>query len=154
MAKLSVKLSLSFATGPLIAMNHEESQMMVVIGKALEDMVKCADLSKLGFDVTLKDEVYYSFPLSSGKKGAIIEIKINDDLSGLAAKIDGVFEVKLRSGAERGLQVKKPDLRLKAVTWNGGNWNGFEARPVGIDSEAEFDDYFKLLPKIAEFELK
>jgi hypothetical protein len=126
----------------------------VIIGKPLEKMTSKADLSKLGFDVTLKNEVYFPFSLSNGKKGASIEVHIKNDFSGLIAEIHGEFEVKLRPGAERGFTGGKSDLRLKAVTWNGGNWNGFEAFPVGIDGQKDLSTYFKSLPKVTKYELK
>lgn len=150
MPKLRVKLSLALETGPLIAMNHKESKRVVIAGKDLKNIIESADLSKLGFHLALSS-VYYPFPISSGKKNAVIEIKMKDDLSGLVTKIDGVFEIKLRLGAELGFRVKKPDLRFQSVTWNGGYWNGFEAYPVDIDPDT---DFFKLLPKIVDFELK
>ena len=155
MAKLTVKMGWLFETGPLVVRNHEILQDEKISGLKLEKMFTDADPSKFGFEVMAAD-VYFSFLRSTGKRRAIFEVKLNDDLLGLTGRVEGQFEVKLRAGVAHYLsnQGDGLDLRIRSITWNGGSWQGFSAYPVGIDGTACHESFFQVLPKPLGFAVK
>jgi hypothetical protein len=159
MAKLGVKVSMVIDTGPLVVHNHEKSKEESIKGKNLETMLAEADPDKIGFGVAAADEgcfVTFVFNRPCGKKGSVIEVAAKSDKSGLTGKIEGQFEVKLRSGVAPLLEKygKDLDLRVTSITLNDGSWSGFDAYPLGIDGLKSMDVYFASLPKVTEFAVK
>ena len=64
---------------------------------------------------------------------------------------DGTYEVKLRKGVAPVLQRygNTLDLRIRAITSNGGEWNGFISYISGIsDPTLQIKTYLKLMPKV------
>lgn len=159
MAKLSIKVSMTIDTGPLVVRNDAKSMNENINGKKLEAMLAGADQDKIGFEVAAADDgcfMTFVFNRPSGKKGSAIEVAAKPDKSGLVGKIEGQFEVKLRSGVAPLLEKygKDLDLRVTSITLNDGSWSGFNAYPAGVDGLKMMDYFFTILPKVTEFSVK
>lgn len=161
MAKLVVKVSQKFVTGPLYVYNNETFKNDILLGEELIKMLSGCDASRYGFEaVTInKDhQVSFVFDTTCGKKGSFIDLKPTSDSSGLDVNIEGEFSVKLRSGVAPVLQSfwDKMDLRIWAATYNGSRWNGFSAyaKGINIDDNKEIWMYKKYMLKINDVSLK
>lgn len=158
MAKLSIKVSTVIDSGPLVVLNHAKFRKEHIKGKKLEKLLAEADPDKIGFEAAAADNgcfLTFVFNRPSGKKGAVIEVAAKPDKAGLAGKIEGKFEVKLRTGAAPFLEKygQDLDLRITSVTLNDGMWSGFNAYPVGVDGldVMVLDRYFTAFPKVGDF---
>lgn len=76
-----------------------------------------------------------------------MELKPNK--SELAARIEGTFEIKCRSGVAPHLSAKTAlEWRIAPVTLRGGAWNGFAAYPAGVDGMHPMEEFFPKLPAV------
>ena len=157
MAKLAVKIAVAFTTGPLIVHNHETGREDEFKGNELLALFEKADPQEFGFELVWIEggdaSTYFAFGRASGKKGALIEFAPKSDASGLDARVEGKFEVKLRAGVAPSLlrNGEGPDFRLRAATHKGGEWSGFSAYLVEFDRGKK--DY-TILPRVSEFSIK
>lgn len=108
----------------------------------------------LGIEVVMVNEgreIVFVFDSACGQKGSSLNVLVMPDGSGLEAHISGAYEVKLRKGVAPILQGygDKLDLRIRAITSNGGEWSGFISYISGIsEPTSQLKSYLKLLPKI------
>ena len=154
MAKLEIELELDFETKVLLVdEDFNEIFLDYENGRAKFEAV---EQSELEFEVcsTNEDaEMSLFFKEKDGKKGSIFHVEYKADEPGLSAKLSGSYSISLRSGADSLLKEHGEglDLRLRAVTWKGGAYNGFAAVVEGGDYEQEGENWQETFPKIENF---
>ena len=159
MPKLAVNITQDILTGPLSVKNYETFEIELLTGKKLQKYMEGVDLCDIGFEIISTNEeheISFNFNKKDGKKGASIDLRVKDDLSGLEVGINGTFEVKLRAGVAPTLQEmgESLDLRLCCVTYKGGYRTGFSAYRQGSDANTAIQAYQTISPKIDEFKIK
>ena len=151
MSKLTVNFSNSISTGFLYSQNEKSYENR---GAALLSIFSCAKPETLGVEVVMVNgdhEIVFVFDVGCGKKGSSLIVLAVSDGSGLKADISGAYEVKLRKGVAPVLQKygDKLDLRIRAITSNGGEWSGFISYISGISHPtSKLASYLNLMPKI------
>jgi hypothetical protein len=151
MNKLIVNFSNKLVTGPLYSQNEMDYENR---GVKLLDIFSRANPETLGIEVVMVNEgheIVFVFNRDCGKKGSSLNVVTMTDGSGLEAQIYGTYEVKLRKGVAPVLQRygNTLDLRIRAITSNGGEWNGFISYISGIsDPTLQIKTYLKLMPKV------
>ena len=151
MNKLVVNFSNKLVTGPLYSQNEENYEST---GNKLLSMFLRAIPETFGIEVVMVNEgheIVFMFDRGCGKNGSSLNVLAMADGSGLEAEISGSYEVKLRKGVAPVLQKYGDalDLRIRAITANGGEWNGFISYISGIsDPTSHLKSYLKLMPKV------
>jgi hypothetical protein len=151
MSKLTVNFSNSISTGFLYSQNEKSYENR---GAALLSIFSGAKPETLGVEVVMVNddhEIVFVFDVGCGKKGSSLIVLAVSDGSGLKADISGAYEVKLRKGVAPVLQKygDKLDLRIRAITSNGGEWSGFISYISGISHPtSKLASYLNLMPKI------
>jgi len=151
MSKLIVNFSNKISTGSIYSQNEKDyensgAQLLRIFSKTMPET--------LGIEVVMVNEgreIVFVFDSACGQKGSSLNVSAMPDGSGLEAHISGVYEVKLRKGVAPILQGygDKLDLRIRAITSNGGEWSGFISYISGIsEPTSQLKSYLKLLPKI------
>ena len=159
MPKLSVTLSVSFTTGSLFSHNGKTFKTDEIKAKKLLKVFSEADPEKFGFELVTSNEgsqISFGFDRSNGKKGSMLALNPKADSTGLEVRIEGQFDLKLRAGVAPLLQKygDKLDLRLRAATYNGGEWNGFSSYLQVYDRDKDFHTQYTNLPQITTFAIK
>jgi hypothetical protein len=151
MSKLIVKFANQIYTGSLYSQNEKDYENG---GAKLLNIFSNTPPETFGIEVVMVNEgreIVFVFDSTCGQKDSSLNVSAIADGSGLEAQIFGFFEVKLRKGVAPILQGygDKLDLRIRAITSNGGEWSGFIAYIVGIPKPtAQLKSYLNLLPRI------
>ena len=151
MSKLTVNFLNSVSTGLLYSQNEKSYENR---GAELLYIFSNTKPEALGVEVVMVNEdheIVFVFDVGCGKKGSSLNVLAVSDGSGLKADITGAYEVKLRKGVAPVLQKygDELDLRIRAITSNGGEWSGFISYISGISHPtAKLASYLNLMPKI------
>ena len=151
MSKLTVNFLNSISTGLLYSQNEKSYENR---GAELLRIFSNTKPDTLGVEVVMVNEdheIVFVFDVGCGKKGSSLNVLVVSDGSGLKADITGAYEVKLRKGVAPVLQKygDELDLRIRAITSNGGEWSGFISYISGITHPtAMLATYLNLMPKI------
>ena len=151
MSKLTVNFLNSISTGLLYSQNEKSYENR---GAELIRIFSNTKPETLGVEVVMVNEdheIVFVFDVGCGKKGSSLNVLVVSDGSGLKADITGAYEVKLRKGVAPVLQKygDELDLRIRAITSNGGEWSGFISYISGITHPtAMLATYLNLMPKI------
>lgn len=151
MSKLTVNFLNSISTGLLYSQHEKFYENR---GAELIRIVSNTKPETLGVEVVMVNEdheIVFIFDVGCGKKGSSLNVLVVSDGSGLKADITGAYEVKLRKGVAPVLQKygDELDLRIRAITSNGGEWSGFISYISGITHPtAMLASYLNLMPKI------
>jgi hypothetical protein len=151
MPNLIVNFSNKINTGFLYSQNQKNR---VSSGSKLLSIFSATSPETFGVEVVMVNddhEITFVFDKSFSKKESALRVSALPDGSGLAAEISGEFEVRLRKGVAPILQKygDKLDLRIRAITSNGGEWSGFISYVSGIsDPTSQLNSYLDLMPKI------
>lgn len=151
MPKLVVHFSNTLGTGPLYSQNEKSYKNQ---GPDLLRIFSKTNPETLGVEVVMVNddhEITFVFDGKCGKKDAALKVSALPDGSGLEAEVSGTYEVKLRTGAAPILKEygDNLDLRIRAITSNGGEWSGFISYIQGIsEPTARLKTYVDLMPKI------
>ena len=151
MSKLTVNFLNSISTGLLYSQNEKSYENR---GAELIRIFSNTKPETLGVEVVMVNEdheIVFVFDVGCGKKGSSLNVLAVSDGSGLKADITGAYEVKLRKGVAPVLQKygDELDLRIRAITSNGGEWSGFISYISGITHPtAMLATYLNLMPKI------
>ena len=151
MAKLVVHFSNKIMTGPLYSQNEKSYENH---GSKLLRIFSKTDPETLGVEVVMVNdgrEIVFVFDGKCEKKDCSLKVVALADGSGLAAEISGTYEVKLRVGVAPSLREygDNLDLRIRAITSNGGEWSGFISYVAGIpEPTARLHTYVDVMPKI------
>ena len=157
MAELEIELKLEFETKALLV-NEDFNEIFLDYENGLAKF-EAIEQSELEFEVcsTNEDaEMALFFKEKDGKKGSIFHAEYKMDAPGLSINLSGSYSISLRSGADSLLKEhgEELDLRLRAVTWKGGAYNGFAAVVEGGDYEQEGENWQETFPKIENFKIK
>lgn len=102
MAKLSIILRKKFKTIGFNYHNHETSQSEMMSPKAIRKLFSTIDQNDLGLMVIGFDgesPVHFNFGTTDQKKrGALFNVSLNADATGLDVELAGEWSVKLRGG--------------------------------------------------------
>ena len=148
MANLTIDINDTFKTGELIVHSKETFQNESLSGpRAVEYFSKCASEDFAMYVVAVNPtsgeaDVSFEFGLKSFKKGAVFELFLNDDNTGLVAKVEGKFAVKLRAGVEEGLPPGAI-FKLQGFCYKGGSYRGFMSYLVD-QTDDNVDSWFEI----------
>jgi hypothetical protein len=151
MSNLTVNFLNSISTGLLYSQNEKSYENR---GAELLRIFSNTKPETLGVEVVMVNEdheIVFIFDVGCGKKGSSLNVLAVSDGSGLKADITGAYEVKLRKGVAPVLKKygDELDLRIRAITSNGGEWSGFISYTSGITHPtAMLASYLNLMPKI------
>lgn len=151
MSKLIVNFSNKLTTGPLYSQNEKDYENS---GDKLLSIFSKVNPETLGVEVVMVNEgheIVFVFDVKCGQRGSSLHVSALSDGSGLEAQIAGSYEVNLRKGVAPVLQEYGDtlDLRIRAVTSNGGEWNGFISYISGISTPtSQLKSYLGLMQKV------
>ena len=151
MAKLLVHFSHKIVTGALYSQNEKSYENH---GPKLLSIFSKTNPETLGIEVVMVNEdheIVFVFDSKCEKKDCSLKVLALPDGSGLEAEISGTYEVKLRVGVPPILREygDNLDLRIRAITSNGGEWSGFISYISGIsEPTARLKTYLNTMPKI------
>jgi len=154
MNKLIVHFSNRIVTGSLYSQNEKTYENQ---GAKLLDIFSKTNSDTLGVEVVMVNdgrEIVFVFNIKSKRKESVLNVLAKPDGSGLEAEISGAYEVTLRKGVAPILQEygDNLDLRIRAITSNDGEWNGFISYVAGIsDPTSALKSYLNLMPKVKGF---
>lgn len=154
MPNLIVELNHTFETGQLYSHDKKTSRIIAHNGKKLAGIFSKFTKDLLGIELVLLNEgrqISFVFDISSGKKGCTLNATLLEDLSGIKVTVTGKFVIKLRAGVAPTIRHygEKMDLRIKALTYNGGYWNGYNADAKGLNYEEGITSLSRrLMPKV------
>jgi hypothetical protein len=156
-SKLKMVLDLTFKTSALTV--TEDFKQTNLNEKGQNELLQKIDIDDIQFEIiSTNPSADLSFPASrkNGKKTDIFEVSNRVDGAGLDVKIKGTYSVSLRSGAGEMLAElgETLDLRVRAVIWKGGYYNGFSAYVEGGDHEQKSDNWQETFPKVDQFSIK
>jgi len=157
MSKLTVTLDLNFNTSALLI--NEDFNNVNLNEIRQTDLLSKISIDDIQFEiVSTNPSAGLSFPVSRkhGKKGFVFDISNRKDGPGLDVTIKGNYAVSLRTGADQMLLDlgDKLDLRVLAVIWKGGYYNGFSAYVEGGDHEQKSGNWQETFPKVDQFSIK
>jgi len=138
-------------TGSLYSQNEANYENC---GLKLLSIFQKTNSETLGVEVVMVNEdheITFVFDKSCGGSESTLKVIAIPDGSGLIAEISGAYEVKLRKGVAPVLKKygDNLDLRIRAITSNGGEWRGFISYLVGISNPtSKLNSYLDLMPKI------
>jgi hypothetical protein len=158
MAKLNLEMDIEFTTAALIVVDEGGQEKNLDSGSGI-DLLNGISVEDLSFEVVSTNkgsEMSVQFSIKDGKKGSVFEVSPNGENPGLRVKILGKFSRALRKGADAELKElgETLDLRLRAVTWKGGYYNGFSAPVLGGDFSQVSESWYETFPKINRFSVK
>jgi hypothetical protein len=134
MAKLSILLTGTFKTAGFEYHNHKTNMVEMMSKKAIRELFSKLDPNDLGLMVVGFDgesPTEYGFRTSDQKKkGALFNVSLNSDATGLDVELAGEWAVKLRSGADK--DARKSEFYLEGITYKGGSWHGFISKIEGL----------------------
>lgn len=140
MAKLSFVLNGKFKTFGFRYQNHESGIIEMMPTSAVREIFSRIDpndlgLSIIGFDGEGLCEFNYG-TTDQKKRGALFNVSLNADATGLDVEMTGEWSVKLRPGADE--QARNCSFYLEGITYKGGSWSGFTSRIEGlVDDQQE-----------------
>lgn len=152
MSNLIVNFSNKIITGSLYSQNEKDYENN---GSKLLSIFSKTSSETFGVEVVMVNddhEITFVFDKGYAKKESMLKVLAIPDGSGLVAEISGEFEVKLRKGVAPILQKygDNLDLRIRAITSNGGEWSGFISYISGISyPTSQLSSYLDLMPKIS-----
>lgn len=152
MSNLIVNFSNKIKTGSLYSKNEKDYENY---GSKLLSIFLKTSPETFGIEVVMVNddhEITFVFDKGCAKKESTLKVLPLPDGSGLEAEISGYFEVKLRKGVAPILQKygENLDLRIRAITSNGGEWSGFISYISGIsDPTFKLNSYVDQMPKIS-----
>lgn len=157
MANMVGKINQKINTTNLII--TEEFTTVILDKEQSEALFKKTPIAELKIElITANEDAEMSFQIGEDdfKKGGKIEYSLRTDAAGLFVSIDGEFSIKLRKGADVLLKKLGNDLdvRIRAVTWKGGYYQGFSAPVEGGDFAAEKDSWEKTFPRVMTITIK
>lgn len=98
------------------------------------------------------ESVMFEFPLSSLKKGGVLGMQIDSGKGRINLEVNGELSTKsLRVGVSQRIESygDDADLRLESFFYKGGEWSGFKAPLLDLNS-----DDSKLWPKLSDWKIK
>jgi hypothetical protein len=152
MSYLIVNFSNKVITGSVYSQSEKDYENK---GSNLLDIFSKTRSETFGVEVVMVNddhEITFVFDKGCAKKESMLKVIAIPDGSGLTAEVSGEFEVKLRKGVAPILQKygDSLDLRIRAITSNGGEWNGFISYISGISHPtSQLSSYLDLMPKIS-----
>lgn len=134
MAKLSIIITGQFKTNGFIYHDHKTNKSSMMTPNAVRKLFSTLDpndlgLTVIGFDGEGPCEFNYS-TTDQKKRGALFNVSLNADATGLDVELAGEWSVKLRAGADE--QARKSQFYLEGFTYKGGSWRGFISRVEGL----------------------
>jgi hypothetical protein len=157
MAKLTINIKGIFEFSPLIAKDDEKGMVSLnkqQIDKLIADAVN-ADYSLSAIMFNRKDEyeaVMFEFPVATLKKGGVFSMKIDSKSGRVNLEVKGELSSKpLRAGVSQRIESygEGADLRLESFFYKGGEWSGFKAPLLDLNSEDS-----KSWPKLTDWIIK
>ena len=154
MAKLTINIQGIFEFTPFIAKDDERGMVPLKqqqIDKLIANAVN-ADYSLSAIMFNRKDEyeaVMFEFPVATLKKGGVFSMKIDSENGRVNLEVKGGLSTKpLRAGVSQRIESygEGADLRLESFFYKGGEWSGFKAPLLGLNSEDS-----KSWPKLADW---
>jgi hypothetical protein len=143
MTKLIVGIEAHFEFTPLLAMDDDHGMIPLVEKKIVRLIENAVDfnysLSAVMFNRSDEfDSVMFEFPMSTLKKGGLVNIRIDPKNGMVFLEIKGELSTKpLRSGVALKIESygSAADLRLESFFYKGGEWSGFKAPLLDINAE-------------------
>lgn len=151
MPKLVVYFDNKIITGSLYSQNEKSYKNQ---GNNLLGIFSKTNPETLGVEVVMVNkghEIVFVFDKKCEKKDCSLKVLTLPDGSGLEAEISGTYEVKLRVGVAPILREygDNLDLRIRAITSNGGEWSGFISYISGVsEPTARLKTYLSIMPKV------
>ena len=157
MSKLIIGIEGVFEFGPFIAKDNEKGMIPLTkqnIDKLIVNAVN-SDYSLSAVMFNRKDEyeaVMFEFPVSTLKKGGMLSVEINSDKGRVNLEVKGELSTKpLRAGVAQRIESygDGADFRLESFFYKGGEWSGFKAPLLDLNSEDS-----KSWPKLTDWIIK
>lgn len=157
MSKLIISVKGIYEFCPLIA--KVDGKGMISLNKSeIDKLIANAvnsdySLSAIMFNRSDQYEsVMFEFPLSSLKKGGVLGMQIDSGKGRINLEVNGELSTKsLRVGVSQRIESygDDADLRLESFFYKGGEWSGFKAPLLDLNS-----DDSKLWPKLSDWKIK
>jgi hypothetical protein len=156
-AKLTISIQGIFEFTPFIAKDAERGMVPLKpqqIDKLIANAVN-TDYSLSAIMFNRKDEyeaVMFEFPAATLKKGGVFSMKIDSENGRVNLEVKGELSTKpLRAGVSQRIESygEGADLRLESFFYKGGEWSGFKAPLLDLNSEDS-----KSWPKLADWTIK
>lgn len=157
MAKLTINIQGVFEFTPFIAKDDEKGMVPLKqqqIDKLIANAVD-ADYSLSAIMFNRKDEyeaVMFEFPVTTLKKDGVFSMKIDSESGRVNLEVKGELSTKpFRAGVSQRIEAygEGADLRLESFFYKGGEWSGFKAPLLDLNSEDS-----KSWPKLADWTIK
>lgn len=156
MTKLAIQISHKFEVGPIKAIINDK--LKALKSKEITDRINSGTNGDFSLNVTFLDPeegwplVGFEMFSNPSRKADIFEWKLHEKAGMMSVNVQAQLESKaLRAGVAPMIQKlgEKADLRLVALHFKGGTWEGFEA-PINGQGEEDFKNWFR----IEKWELK